>query len=92
MSEKIKNSVSKNVIFQFAQTMPVDLSSDFEPTEEPYSLGFGVYISEGGDLKYKALGDNEWRTITVPDNHYPNIAFKAIAANGTTANVQIAGV
>ena len=92
MSEKTKNSVGKNVIYQFAKTMPVDLSTvDFEPTTEPYSLGFGIYVSEGGDLKYKALGDTEWRTITVPDTHYPNIAFKAISKD-STCTVQIAGV
>lgn len=93
---KNKNYINKNVILQFAKSkVPALVTEDFVP-KDGFENGFGVYISTGGVLKFKLVGDEDedWRTIDVPDNHYPNMAFRAIASetNGTTAVVQLAGV
>ena len=89
---KNKNYIGGNVILQFAITETVDLSSaDFAPSTDPFNKGFGVYISDGGTLKFKAIGDDDWRSITVPDNHYPNIAFKAISKDSSCV-IELAGI
>jgi hypothetical protein len=88
---KNKNSQNKNVVLQFAETQVPDLSSvDFEPSGD-FANGFGAYISEAGNLKFKAAGDDDWRTIAVPDTHYPNIAFKAISKD-STCTVALVGI
>ena len=89
---KLKNENNGNVILQFSKTEVINHSAaDFAPTTGAFAGGFGCYVTEEGNLKYKAMDDSDWRIIAVPAYHYPNIVVKAISKD-STCTVQMVGV